>query len=261
MDEGGHGLVRDFKFRLNDFVITSLGEAYPQLHQQVMRHGYRVDSRLGPSMNLKNVTIALLDPARTIVKRKGMSVRFAAEEATQILAGVYDHDRLAAVNKNAAKLITPKTAYGPRIWPQLNRVEQELRDSAATRRATVYIGRHDDLDRSDDVDRAAEMPCTKTWQFDLTEGRLDMTAEMRSNDLVWGLSYDIPCFTAVQRAMARALGVEVGVYWHKANSLHVYEKHYQLETEPLSDDGFLNLDTLFRPTMMETKHAAGRALK
>jgi thymidylate synthase len=135
-------------------------------------------------------------------------------------------------------------------------VEAELRASPSSRRGTVYVGRHDDLVRADDDDRAREMPCTKTWQFDLTDGHLDMTAEMRSNDLVWGLSYDIPCFTAVQRAMAHALGVPVGTYWHKANSLHVYEKHYQLETAPNSDDRFDRVEQLFGASMPETRDIA-----
>ena len=253
--------MRDFRFRLNDFVFGSLGENYPALHEAVMRHGYPVGSRLGRTMNLKNVTIALTDPERTLVRRKGMSVPFALEEATQILAGTYDHDRMAAITPRAADLITPQTAYGPRTWQQLQAVETELRANPASRRGTVYVGRHDDLWRADDEDRAREMPCTKTWHFDLTEGRLDMTADMRSNDLVWGLSYDIPCFTAVQRAMAAALGVPVGVYWHKANSLHVYERHFQLELEPLSDDRFSGVEVLFAHTMEETRTNALAALR
>jgi thymidylate synthase len=244
-----------YDFRLNDFVFHSLGTAYPDLHHAVMRRGYRVDSRLGPSMNLKNVTIALLDPFRCIVKRKGMSLDFAFEETRQILAGVYDHDRMAAISPRAASLITQATAYGPRVWPQLLSVETELRTSPESRRGTVYVGRHDDLYHSDSEVRAREMPCTKTWQFDLTDGALDMTVEMRSNDLVWGLSYDIPCFTAVQRCMAQSLGVPVGTYWHKANSLHVYERHYELELEANEDDEF-DIFPLLGATMSETRENA-----
>jgi thymidylate synthase len=141
------------------------------------------------------------------------------------------------------------------VWPQLLDVERELRESPGTRRATVYVGRYDDLSCAGDEDRAREMPCTKTLQFDLTDGRLDMTAEMRSNDAVWGFTYDVPCFTAVQRTMAHALGVPVGDYYHKANSFHVYERHYELRTAPRSDDRF-DISHLMCGTMEETRAIA-----
>lgn len=253
--------MRGSRFRLNDFVVSSLGESYPDIIRAVMEHGYGVESRAGHTMNLKNVTIALLDPHRSLVSRKGMSDAFALEEATQILAGSFDRGRLARIAPRAADMITATTAYGPRVSAQLLSVELELRANPLSRRGTVYVGREDDLLRSDDDTRAREMPCTKTWQFDLTDGALDMTVEMRSNDAVWGLSYDVPCFTAVQRAMAYALGVPVGVYWHKANSFHVYERHFDMEVSVRHDDVFLDVADLFGPTIWETQSRAIERLK
>ena len=49
---------------------------------------------------------------------------------------------------------------------------------------------------------------------------------MRSSDLVFGLSYDVPAFTIMQELMAIELGVELGEYIHVSNSLHVYERHF-----------------------------------
>lgn len=244
---------------LNDFVITSLGESYPGIIEQTLRKGYPVESRAGLTRNLKNVRIALLNPDRCLVSRKGMSDAFALEEATQILAGAFDRDRLAKIAPRAAEMITAATAYGPRVAAQLLAVERELAENPNSRRAVVYIGRPDDLVRADDDSRAREMPCTMTWQFDLTDGCLDMTASMRSNDAVWGLSYDVPSFTSVQRAMARALAVPIGTYWHLAGSFHVYKRHFKLEAEPRVGDR-LDLPFLGR-TMGETMANATMILK
>lgn len=246
--------------RVKDFVIGSLGESYPGIVEDVLRFGYEVDSRAGMTRNLKNVQIILLNPIRSLVSRKGMSDAFAREEATQLLAGAFDRQRLAAIAPRAAEMITAATAYGPRVSAQLLGVERELRENPNSRRAVVYVGRHDDLYHSGDESRAREMPCTLTWQFDLTEGALDMTVNMRSNDAVWGLSYDIPSFTAVQRAMAVSLGVPLGTYFHQAGSFHVYERHYGIETDVRMDDEFVLGFNLGR-SMAETMETATAVLK
>ena len=46
-------------------------------------------------------------------------------------------------------------------------------------------------------------------------------SDLGSWDAVWGLSYDVPCFVAVQMAVAKALGVAVGRYRHHAGSFHL----------------------------------------
>jgi thymidylate synthase len=51
---------------------------------------------------------------------------------------------------------------------------------------------------------------------------------MRSNDLVWGLCYDLYLLTMLQELMAAELGVGLGWYAHVASSLHVYERHWDL---------------------------------
>ena len=65
-------------------------------------------------------------------------------------------------------------------------------------------------------------------QFFIRDDKLQLVANMRSSDLVLGISYDVPAFTFLQELMARELGIEVGTYIHVSNSLHVYEKHFDL---------------------------------
>ncbi len=68
-----------------------------------------------------------------------------------------------------------------------------------------------------------------------------MQVNMRSWDLVWGLSYDVPCFTAVQQVLASALRLSLGPYTHVVGSGHIYQRHYDLV--PAEADELLKLNT------------------
>jgi hypothetical protein len=59
---------------------------------------------------------------------------------------------------------------------------------------------------------------------------------MRSNDLVLGACYDVPAFTLMQEVMANDLGVKVGCYYHFANSMHVYSRHYGMARAAATED-------------------------
>lgn len=50
---------------------------------------------------------------------------------------------------------------------------------------------------------------------------------MRSNDMIWGVPYNIFQWTCVQEIMAGWLNLDVGSYNHISDSLHVYRRHWQ----------------------------------
>lgn len=252
--------------RGTDYVtITSLGEDYPALLAHVMQHGDTVSSRIGETREILDLRLVLNRPWLALVGRKGMSDDFALEEATQLLSGRYDGARLAALVPRAAELLSTPTAYGPRTVEQLEQVETELMGSPTSRRAVVYVGRHDDLAMLQSPIQAearqGEMPCTCLWQFHVRNNTLDMSVYMRSWDLVWGLSYDIPSFTAIHRAMAKALGVAPGVYVHNAGSAHIYDRHWDLEVWEREDCEFDAIEDLLGATIAETRANCARAME
>jgi hypothetical protein len=101
-------------------------------------------------------------------------------------------------------------------------VLDELRKDPDSRRAVIHIRElRDGFDLPD-------VPCTLALQFLLREGKLNLVVHMRSNDIVLGTCYDVPAFTIMQEVMANDLGVELGSYFHFANSMHVYERHYEM---------------------------------
>jgi thymidylate synthase len=236
-----------------------LSESYPDLLNEVISYGDEVDmgSRGGLTKEFIGYSLCLTEPKYCVVSRTGFSLAFMDAEIALLLAGDYDDALIRAVTPVAADLITKSTAYGPRIWPQIGYVEEELQEHGESRRGVVYIGRPDDLSavREGQDDRAGEMPCTEKLQFLLRKERLHMVVSMRSWDLVWGLCYDIPNFVALQMAMARSIGVEVGEYYHMAGSAHVYEKHWDLTVMGRKEGGELQIPWL-RNDLYSTRSAA-----
>lgn len=73
-----------------------------------------------------------------------------------------------------------------------------------------------------------DVPCVSSCQFMLRNDRLHAVLTMRSNDVIWGLPYDVFLFTMIQEMLACELGAELGSYCHIAGSLHLYNQHERL---------------------------------
>ena len=70
--------------------------------------------------------------------------------------------------------------------------------------------------------------------------RLHMGVRMRSNDVIKGLTYDMPLFLKIQWEMLEALrsrasdyndlpkNLHMGSYHHHADSMHLYQQDYAL---------------------------------
>jgi thymidylate synthase len=106
---------------------------------------------------------------------------------------------------------------------QLDYVVSELERDNNSRRAvlTIYDGKEHDQYKYD-------TPCTLSIVFCIEDDKLCMTVTMRSNDLVFGFCNDQYCFSKLQKMVALRLNKELGWYYHFAQNLHIYEKHFKL---------------------------------
>jgi len=140
---------------------------------------------------------------------------------------------------------TANSAYGARIFKphpriaggtfsQWDYIKDELTKDPDSRRAVVHI-------RSpwDSVKAKLDVPCTLSLQFFIRDNALHMVAHMRSSDLILGIAYDVPAFTLMQELMAKELGVNLGHYTHVSNSLHIYERHFEMVEKMISRDAIL----------------------
>lgn len=70
-------------------------------------------------------------------------------------------------------------------------------------------------------------PCTTAIQFMIRNDKLNAHVFMRANDAWRGFPYDVFQFCQLQLAVAGALGLEPGTYYHHATSFHLYEENLE----------------------------------
>ena len=114
---------------------------------------------------------------------------------------------------------------------QFDTVVNTLKDDKDSRRASMMILRKEHL-QSDTKD----VPCTYCLNFRIRDNKLNMTVRMRSQDGIFGMGNDAPCFSFTHEMVAMALKefypeLELGEYHHSADSFHVYERHFKMLDE------------------------------
>lgn len=107
---------------------------------------------------------------------------------------------------------------------RLNQVEfciDELQRNPFSRRAVIDV-------RNNRVDAIENSPaCLQNIQFMVRDGLLNMFVHFRSNDLFSAAYMNMWAFIRLQEYVASRVGVPVGIYIHRSNSMHIYERMYQ----------------------------------
>lgn len=101
---------------------------------------------------------------------------------------------------------------------QLPYVISKLQRDPHTRQAVVSLWDP----TKDNLISANDHPCNNLVYFNLRNGKLNMTVIRRSNDLVWGVPYNMIQFSHLQALIAGSLNAEIGEYSVCANNLHYY---------------------------------------
>ena len=112
--------------------------------------------------------------------------------------------------------------YHDRFSRYLPFITGELKRNRESRRAIVAI-------RDNDVDsRTTDPACMQSLQFFIRNNKLDCMVLFRSNDLPEAFFFNAFGLIMLQEKIAGELGVETGTYTHRSNSMHCYEKDFQL---------------------------------
>ena len=111
--------------------------------------------------------------------------------------------------------------YHQRMEKQLPWIISELTRNPSSRRAVISIRTDDDIGSDDPA-------CLQSIQFLIRNDSLDMKVLFRSNDACKATFMNAFALICLQKRMADDLGVDVGVYTHRANSFHCYEKDFGL---------------------------------
>lgn len=121
--------------------------------------------------------------------------------------------------------------YGQYFFGKQNGFEwvvHELIRDKDSRRAVIPLLNADHL-RTNNPDHV----CTESISFRIRDDRLNMSVNMRSNDVIWGLTTDAITFCLLYRMVYVYLRefypeLGIGIYNHKADSLHIYERHWPM---------------------------------
>ena len=112
--------------------------------------------------------------------------------------------------------------YHDRFARHLPFVMEELKRNRESRRAVISI-------RENEIDSRSNDPsCMQSLQFFIRNSKLDCMVLFRSNDLPEAFFFNAFGLIKLQERIAGKLGVGIGTYTHRSNSMHCYEKDFPL---------------------------------
>lgn len=165
-------------------------------------------------------------------------VRSSSEigEAASLWNDIQDLNR---INSNYGRLVFHRDDHlidGQHVSAFFYVFNQLTKDND-TRRAVLKYLRPEHLNTDSD-----DVVCTISSQFFIRDNKLNQFVNMRSSDAVFGLTFDLPWHSFVQQQLLQKLNdfrsddLEMGKLHLRANSLHLYERHFEMA------EGLVNSD-------------------
>lgn len=121
-----------------------------------------------------------------------------------------------------------------RVFDQLKTAYEALKNIPHSRQVVLQIW-DSQRDMPNPRPRSKDVPCNLISHLMIRENQLHWLQVMRSNDFVWGFPYNIIQFTTLQEIVAGWLGVSVGPYLHISDSLHIYQRHWNILEQELPE--------------------------
>jgi|GEM_PF-1425031 len=123
---------------------------------------------------------------------------------------------------NASGYSNMSKGYG-----QYGYVLKQLKNNSETKKAVLTI-----YDGNEHSKKSEDNPCTMFLQFYIRNNKLFLATHMRSNDVWFGITYDLPFFCLLQKMVYFELletypKLCCGSYIHITSSLHVYQKDFE----------------------------------
>lgn len=190
-----------------------------------------------PAIELLGYGFGILDPTAVLLECAACQPRldyyfgllaWSVVGSNDVAALAYYHPAATRFSDDGAHL---SGAFGHRLFchqagSQVDVLVDRLKSDPASRRAIATI-----LDPSDNFRSSREFPCASTFQLFIRDGKLDCIVNMRAQQALFVLPYDVFIFTGLQVLIAAELGVEVGRYRHFAGTFHIYANERELAEE------------------------------
>lgn len=221
-------------------------ELFRNISRELLAQGQYSSPRKLRTLELRDVWLELKNPRKPIVTlpERKLNMEYLKGELRWYFSGSLTLEDIAkyssfwkkiantdgTLNSNYGNLILKEQFFGQ---SQYEWCVKKLIDDRDTRQAILNYNqpKHKYEENHDFVCTIAQLFRTRTKDDNYPNEPkcyLDSTVMMRSNDLIYGLSYDLPWFCLIQKKLAKELNFYLGEYNHFAASLHVYERHFKM---------------------------------
>lgn len=218
------------------------------LMYDAVRRGPLGNARDQGTHNIRDLVLQLkAEPVITNFMARKMNLAYAKREWLWYLGADPKDDSICEHATMWKKLAQPDgtffSNYGQYIFGDVNNDGQTqfeyvvamLKKDEGTRRASMVLLKQGHL-FEDNVDTV----CTYAINFAIENGGLHMTVNMRSNDVIYGFTNDAFCFSMLyefvyQLVRKKYPSLKRGEYLHCSNSMHVYERHYDMISQIVAD--------------------------
>jgi thymidylate synthase len=196
-------------------------------------------------MKVKELTVKTLkfDPTQTIAHfdNRSFNWKYFGGELCWYLNRDRDVDYIGQFSKMWATLTNHGTNninsnYGDLLFGgQLQFALESLKKDKNTRQAVSFLNQP-----KFQFEGNKDFVCTMYINFFIRDNKLNMKVQMRSNDIFYGLTFDAPYFSFIHQHMRLWLletypGLELGTYYHCADNIHFYEKHFDMASNIVSE--------------------------
>lgn len=232
-------------------MITYKGDTFSDVYEQVLRDtlydpDYVSEPRGQKIHEITNVSLEF-DPTFPLYENKKRSSQFEyiAGELVWYFNGMNETMFISNYSKFWRKIQnedgTCNSAYGNLIFTErLNGYTQwqwameSLLSDKDTRQAILHFNKPEHQYKG-----VKDFVCTLYGIFQIRNNHLDFTVHMRSNDLILGTPTDVAFFCLLQQQMHKHLlkkypDLRLGMYTHVVNSIHIYDRHFDLVKEMLN---------------------------
>jgi thymidylate synthase len=210
---------------VNNKKFETANEAYEYLQDAIIQNG----TDFGDTKALFNVGFYILNPSDNVItnKERKWNIEYARAEWQWYLTGDRNITKLGKIYGKIPPIwikmaddegnVNSNYGYQWQRKRQLDAVVRKLKMDKDTRQACISIYDGKEMYKYDN-----DTPCTYAVQFTIVNNKLDMCVTMRSNDLWYGFCIDQYCFSMLQQLVASRLDIPVGVYYHFAHNMHLY---------------------------------------
>lgn len=167
-------------------------------------------------------------PSFIDLQKRGLNTKFMFGEAAWIVSGSNSVEDITQYMKRYKDFsddgVFMRGAYGPKVVDQLGYVVDSLENDRDSRQSVMTIWR-------ERPGSSKDIPCTVAAQFFVRDNKVDMITTMRSQDIVYGFTYDVFTFSMIAKSvelLLRERGIKTGLGKLAVNvgSMHIYKHHY-----------------------------------